>query len=346
MISRSLLLLLALGATTIPTITLPAAAQATARPPAPASVAERPPAGVTEREVTVGEGEWALTGVLSLPAGRGPFPALVLMHGSGPGSRDGDVGPNKVAREWAWGLAARGVAVLRYDKRNTAHAARVHALGRALTLAEEHTDDGLAAVRLLQATPEVDRRRVYVHGGSQSTLVAPGIANATGAAGVLLVATAARSPSDMIREQVTYSSSLHRDSGDTAKLRETEALLARVDLLERPESPDTLTLLGMPFAYWRALRVSRMRADVDTLLGRGGRALVVHGGRDYLVTDDDFATLQAWFAGKGRIAFRRYAGLNHLMAAGVGRMRPEEYNERRPVSAELIEDVARWILQG
>ncbi|HEX2204380.1 MAG TPA: hypothetical protein VHG91_13810 [Longimicrobium sp.] len=333
----------------LPLAALALAAPAAAQSPAsalPDTAAEVRPAGIVEREVTVGSGEWALPGVLTLPAGRGPFPALALMHGSGPGTRDGDVGPNKVAREWAWGLAARGVATLRYDKRITAHEARFRALGRSATVAEEHTDDGLAAVRLLQTLPEVDRRRVYVHGGSQSTLVAPGIANATGAAGVLLVAAAARSPADMVREQVTYAASLHRDSGDTAKLRQTERLLARVDLLERPESPDTLTLLGLPFAYWRSLRASQMRADLDALLARGGRALVVHGGRDFLVTDEDFATLQRWFAGRRSIGFRRYAGLNHLMQPGVGRMRPEEYGERGRVSAELIGDVADWILRG
>ena len=115
------------------------------------------PRRVSEREVTVGAGEWAAAGVLALPVGRGPFPAVVLMHGSGPGTRDGNVGPNRVFRETAWALAERGVAVLRYDKRTTAHAARYRALGREATMEEEHVDDAVAAVRLLRRTPGVDR---------------------------------------------------------------------------------------------------------------------------------------------------------------------------------------------
>src|SRR5262245_42652313 len=42
----------------------------------------------TEKEVTIGEGRWALPGTLSLPKGEGPFPAVVLVHGSGPHDRD------------------------------------------------------------------------------------------------------------------------------------------------------------------------------------------------------------------------------------------------------------------
>ena len=73
------------------------------------------PAGVHERTVAIGSGQWAVEGILTLPDRSEPVPAVLLMHGSGPGTRDGDVGPNKVYRELAWGLAARNIAVLRYD---------------------------------------------------------------------------------------------------------------------------------------------------------------------------------------------------------------------------------------
>lgn len=320
-------------------------ALATAAPVAaqPDSASQRPAAGVVERTVTLGSGEWAVTGVLSLPPGEGPFPAMVLMHGSGPGTRDGDVGPNKVLREVAWGLAGRGIAVLRYDKRTTAHAARFRALGREASIEEEFTDDALAAVRLVQAEPRVDRARVYVMGWSQSSAIAPGVARQTGAAGTFLMAVSSRSAAEMIREQVQYAASVQAARGDTAGGGRANPILAQLDLLADPASSDTLLLLGRRFSYWRSMETGRLRADLSAFLAEGGRAMVAHGGRDYLVTDQDFQAVQGWFAGQPRIVFRRYADLNHMMQPGTGRMTPAEYGERRLVSEELIRDLADWI---
>jgi uncharacterized protein len=307
----------------------------------PDTSAERLPAGVTERQVTLGGGEWAVTGVLTMPAGSGPFPAAVLMHGSGPGTRDLDVGPNKVFREEAWGLAARGVAVLRYDKRSTAHAARFRALGREATHDEEFTEEGISAVRLLQGTPGVDPRRIYLVGHSQSTAFAPAIARRTGAAGAVLIAAGARPAWVLIREQVEYSLSLA--PGDSALGRRARFMLAGVEKMEDPATPDTALVLGRPLSYWKSPDPAWVRDELRAMLAEGGRALVIHGGRDYLVTDEDFAVWRQEFDGRPGVQLRRYADLNHLMQPGVGRMTPAEYNQRRQVSQQMIADVAEWI---
>lgn len=320
------------------------AVPAAAQDAVPDSSAERMPPGLTERVVTIGSGEFAVTGVLTIPAGSGPFPGAVLMHGSGPGTRDLDVGPNKVFREEAWGLAARGVAVLRYDKRATAHAARFRALGRAATLDEEFTEDGISAVRLLQGTPGVDPRRVYVIGHSQSTIMAADVARRTGAAGTVLIAASARPAWVLIREQVEYSLSLA--PRDTARDERARQMLAGVAMMEDPATPDTALVLGLPRAYWTGSDPARGMDAVRAMLAEGGRALVVHGGRDYLVTDVDFGIWRREFDGRPGIQLRRYADLNHLMQPGKGRMTPEEYNERRLVSQQMLQDVAEWIEAG
>ena len=58
-----------------------------------------------------------LGATVTLPKGAGPFPAVVLVQGSGPHDRDETIGPHEPFRDLAWGLASRGIAVLRYDKR-------------------------------------------------------------------------------------------------------------------------------------------------------------------------------------------------------------------------------------
>ncbi|MEP7023901.1 MAG: hypothetical protein ABJB47_08855 [Actinomycetota bacterium] len=74
------------------------------------------PAAFGEQDVTIGSGPLAVPGTLSLPHGAGPQPAVVLLSGSGPGDRDETYGRNKPFKDLAWGLASRGVAVLRFDK--------------------------------------------------------------------------------------------------------------------------------------------------------------------------------------------------------------------------------------
>ncbi|MGH7290961.1 MAG: alpha/beta hydrolase family protein, partial [Myxococcota bacterium] len=74
------------------------------------------PASFTDDEVTVDCEALATPGTLSLPKSPRPLPAVVLLAGSGPADRDATMGRNKIFKDIAWGLASRGIAVLRFDK--------------------------------------------------------------------------------------------------------------------------------------------------------------------------------------------------------------------------------------
>src|SRR5690554_1224314 len=115
----------------------------THEPAAPAAASH------SEREFSVGEGELALPGTLAMPEGEGPFPAVVLVHGSGPQDRDSTIGPNRPLRDIALGLAGRGIATLRYDKRT-----RMYPIAASFdpdfSLDKESTDDAVAAVAALR----------------------------------------------------------------------------------------------------------------------------------------------------------------------------------------------------
>ena len=89
------------------------------RPAASAVSAYTPPAyantsAYAESERTIGSGDWALPGTLTLPAGAKSAAAVVLVHGSGPNDRVETIGGNKPFKDLAAGLATRGIAVLRY----------------------------------------------------------------------------------------------------------------------------------------------------------------------------------------------------------------------------------------
>src|SRR6266850_3925977 len=163
------------------------------------------PGAYGEADVRVGSPDWPLPGTLSTPAGQGLVPGVVLVHGSGPLDRDETVGPNRPFRDLASGLASRGVAVLRYDKRTLVHARRLAAKRDTLTLHEETVADAVEAVRLLRRSRGVDGGRVFVLGHSLGGVALPRIAALEpGIAGFVMLATPSRPLQDVYRDQMVY----------------------------------------------------------------------------------------------------------------------------------------------
>ena len=69
---------------------------------------------MTEEKIILGKNtRFPLKGLLTLPEGSGPFPAVVLVHGSGSSNMDEKVGKLTPFRDLAEGLAARGIACIR-----------------------------------------------------------------------------------------------------------------------------------------------------------------------------------------------------------------------------------------
>jgi uncharacterized protein len=300
----------------------------------------------TEVEVEIGSGEWALPGTLTLPKGDGPFPAMVLVHGSGPNDRDETIGPNKPFRDLAWGLAMRGIAVLRYDKRTLTHAARYNGETLAnLTLQGETIDDALLAAQFLHETEKIDPERIYILGHSLGALAAPRIGEQDpDLAGLVLLAGPSRPLEDVVLDQYNY---LYEIQGFPAGGKEeVDALATRVarvkdaDLSETT-SPEDLPL-GLTPAYWLYLRGYDPIATAQAL---AMPMLILQGERDYQVlAEKDFAGWQEALQGRSGVTFKLYPDLNHLFMTGEGKSTPDEYNQLGHVSQEVIEDIARWVL--
>lgn len=309
--------------------------------PAPPQAAPAPPADApfVEQERSIGSGATALPATLAMPRGNGPFPAVVLVHGSGPQDRDETLGASRPFLDIARGLAARGIAVLRYEKRTRAHPAQF--AGRDFTVDDETTDDAVAATALLRAQPGIDPARVYVLGHSQGGLLAPRIAARSGqVAGLILLAAPARRLLDLLPEQNRYMAALDGTVSDDEKaaIAGIEAMIAGVRG-SGPIEPTALPL-GLPIVYWRSVDAVDPVADAcaSTL-----PMLFLQGGRDFQVTATDWTAWNAAFANEPRATFRRYPALNHLGIAGSGPSSLAEYARPGQVDAQLIEDVAAWI---
>jgi len=301
----------------------------------------------TEVQVTVGEGDWQLPGILSLPKGEGPFPAVVLVHGSGPNDMDETVGANKPFKDLAWGLATQGVAVLRYEKRTREHQSKMAELTSSMTVEQETIEDALLAVDLLRSHERIDPNRVFLLGHSLGGMLAPRIATAvtsrpSGSStlrGVILLAANARSLLDLIEEQMGYLASAD-GTISAEEAAQVASVKAACDSIRNGTLKDSDVVLGAGRAYWEDL----MAYDpVQTAQELEMPLLVLQGERDYQVTMADFELWQNSLGDSRNATLKSYPALNHLFIAGTGKSLPAEYEVPGNVDKAVVDDIAEWI---
>ncbi len=297
-----------------------------------------------EREVTIGSGEFQLPGTLAIPKGAGPFRAVVLVHGSGPNDRDESSGPNRPFKDLSGGLASRGIAVLRFEKRTKVHGEKLAKLKDA-TVDHESVDDAVLAVELLRGMKEIDGAHIVVAGHSLGGQLAPRIAaRSKDVAAVAILAGSTRPVYDAMVEQMKYIAGLdgRRADEETKQIEEVEKAGARIRAIQAgaPEREGEV-LLGAMAPYW----IDMGKYDALSVAAKLERPMfVAQGGRDYQVTKTDFEAWKRALASRKDVRYALYPELNHLFGAGEGKSSPEEYQRRTPVDPRLVDDLSAWLL--
>lgn len=298
-----------------------------------------------------------LAGTLRLPEGAGPFPAVVLISGSGPQNRDEEVMGIKPFRDLAAALAAAGWASLRYDDRGVGGSSGSFAG----SLVADFAADAVGAYRALAADRRIDPRRIVLAGhseGAHAALLAENLLG--GCAGVAMLAGAGRNGSAVLLEQ---SADLMKASGASAAQIDAAAkanaaiygLLAgnavfpraavEAELKKAGLSDDALAgqlaVLGDPWF------VDFLTADPAAALAKlKSPLLALNGSKDLQVraaTNLPVIAAAALAAGI-RATTRELPGLNHLFQSGAVSGLPAEYANLGGVDPSASAALVAWLV--
>lgn len=284
-----------------------------------------------------------LHGALTVPAGHGPFPAVLLVAGSGAQDMDESLGPNKPFRDIANVLARNGIASLRYDKRPFDYP-KSWGDRSGPTIDAEVTDDAVTAARLLTRQKAIDPQRVFVLGHSLGAMMAPRIGRRDPQlAGLVLMAASARRILDVMEQQAREQTLKAGGSADDAAqavqpIAQERHMLSAIGQGQAASEGD---FEGQSQTYW--LSWSRVDPVIDAKV-LSMPMLFLQGGSDFQVSPtQDFARWKQVLAGRPQVTFHLYPGLSHLfMPAGkTGTL--VDYGAPGHVDAQVLGDVAAWI---
>jgi len=292
---------------------------------------------VNDSVVHFTSGPMTLEGTFTTPARPGPWPAVVIIAGSGPTDRNGNSPLGVNASTYALlarGLAERGIASLRYDKRGLPSGRGTFDIRE--TTPHEFAADAAAAARLLAARSDIGPVAFLGHseGGMLALLSARAGAPVQG---LILVSAAGRDLTTILREQLARQLS--------------PAMLAQFDtawsayLKGDPFQPvPGLEALFVPVNR-RFMQSWRDIQPVELLRGLTLPTLVVQGETDVQITPEDAAALRA---ARPDVKLVILPGVNHVLKPATGKTIQEQMavyaDKSLPLAPAVVPALADFVM--
>ena len=300
-----------------------------------------------------------LAGTLTIPPGKGPFPAVLLIPGSGAHDRDVNLLGHRVFLVLADYLTRKGIAVLRVDDRGVGKSTgdRINA-----TTADFATD-AEAGVAYLKTRSEVDPHKIGLVGHSEGGLIAPMVAARNPDVAFIVIVAGPGVPGDqLLLEQVRLISQASGVSPEAAEteaaserailtlvLKEKDSAVLDMELQEKlkgivPEAQigASIKMVTSPWfryfiAYDPAPALRKVKCPV----------LAINGDKDVQVSaKQNLPAIKKALAegGNQHVEIDELPGLNHMLqTAKTGA--PSEYGEiEETMSPVAMEKIASWIL--
>lgn len=287
--------------------------------------------------VFFGEDEYKIRGKLTLPKGEGPFPAIIIVHGSGASDMDGSVYSLKPYKDIAEYLKNEGIAVLRYDKRTFSYGAKFKDIFSEFTVYEETIDDVIYAYEFLMSQSKISSDNIYIAGHSLGGYLMPRIAEKIPLAkGYIYLAASVSSFEDLTLAQIIYLCNLDdkitdEEKSQIAVVEEMRNIIKNID--EYKDNKEIVNAFGSGYSYWYDLKDYN---PVELAKNIEKPMLFLQGERDYQVTLSEFRKWQKGLSSKDNVSFITYEKVNHMLMESEGIL-------DATVSEMLMDDIISFI---
>ncbi|WP_233189535.1 S9 family peptidase [Sporosarcina sp. P7] len=261
-----------------------------------------------------------LNGILTIPKEiNGLFPAVVLVHGSGPSNMDEKIGNVYPFKDLAEGLSEKGIAVLRYDKRTFVYGKEMRS-DSTLSVKEECIDDAILAADLLRRDSRIDSNKIFIIGHSLGGMLAPRI-DAEGGyfAGIIIMGGSPRKFEDILMDQNNeVLNSLNKFLKGIAR-KQIAALSSKFENIYNLSDEDAKStkVFGK---HVRAYYFKEMGEHPSTnyLTALNKPLFILQGEKDFhLSVQKDFNGYKKILEDKPNVSYKLYPNLNHAFMPSV-----------------------------
>jgi len=304
-----------------------------------------------QEKITIGT-KYPLEGILTIPEnGETLFPAVVLVHGSGPNDMDEKIGNCYVFRDIAEGLAKRGIATIRYNKRTKTYGKQMvkDAEFESFTVFDETIEDAIFATDLLREDSRIDSSKIFIAGHSMGAMLAPRIdAEGGNYAGLILLAGSPRKLEEIIIDQqdeaIAELNPILKGIANS-QVKKMRKNLDKLYEMSDDEAMKTIFLGKYNRLYY--LKEWGLKPTANYLKDLQKPIILMQGDADFQVSvEKDFNKYKEILADKPNATFKLYPNLNHLFMQKVyGNINKasKEYKKPQHVEACVIDDIAGWM---
>lgn len=296
-----------------------------------------------EKKIKIGDGDNKIDGILTMPKEALKPPVVILVQGSGQSDMDetiSKVGKNKPFKDIAEGLAEKGIATIRYNKRFYQYPKLAP---KNLTIQDEVLNDVNFAINLAYNNEDLDNKKIYVLGHSLGGMLAPEIAkNNKEVTGIISLAGSPRKLEDIILDQNKAVLDKMTDKTESEKATLLGQVQDEVNKVKAIKANDeSTTIFGVNSEYWGSLNNINIPEIVK---GLNIPMLFLQGDADFQVyTDVDFKAWKDILNGNNNATFKSYQNLNHLFMQTSDKGDVTEYDIHGNVDKAVISDIADWI---